>query len=67
MNFIYFTLLLLVVFSFMVWAVIVRSKFQPGKEIRYRYRGQIMTGRIEYVGETCIMVNNLYIKKSDVL
>lgn len=66
MNYIYFTLSLIIL-AFMFWAIIVRSKFQPGKEIRYRYRGQIMTGRIEYVGETCVIVNNLYIKKSDVL
>ena len=64
----YFYILSLVIFSIiLIRGVVVQAKFKPGKIVRYRYRGQIMTGRIEYVGETCIMVNNLYIKKSDVV
>ena len=66
MNYIYLGAFL-VVFAFIVYIIVVRSKFQPGKEIQYKFRSRVEKGRIEYVGENCVMVNNLYIKKTDVL
>lgn len=58
--------LLITTLLFALWVYFVKSKFKVGNTVNYYYKSKIHSGRIEYVGETFVVVNNTRIPKKDV-
>ena len=59
-------ILLIVALLFTLWIYFIKSKFKIGNTVNYYYKSKIYSGKIEYVGDTFVIINDTRIPKKDV-
>ena len=59
-------ILLISALLFVIWVYFIKSKFKVGNTVNYLHKSKICSGKIEYVGENFVIINNARIPKKDV-